>query len=417
MQTLVTEGGVLTTLASLEDWVARHEYKGYEPFDGLSSFLHPLTFGNLLLERLLQQAVRQSPINLRPILGVRPQESTKGRGYMAWGYLELCRALGDNGYEASAHRCLKWLDDHRSPGYPDHAWGNHFDFSSRIGKLPKFEPIIVWTSLIGQAYLDAYELLEKEWYLEVARSVCEWILKVPRETTDEGSCLSYVAFEQRSIHNSNMLGAAMLARTGSLTGEAQLLDVAREAMRYSCARQRPDGSWYYGEGEGYHWIDCFHTGYNLDSLRRYILCTDDAEFLPNLRSGLEYFAEHFIEAEGMVRYYHDRLYPIDIQCVAQAIDTLALCSDLDSSYLDSARKVAQWAIASMQNRDGSFSYRLLPAFRVRTPMLHWGQGTMFKALATLLKMMKKATSRKVAASVKAVSVKAVSVREEGAGAK
>ena len=31
----------------LEKWVEKHEYKGYEPFDGLSSFLRPLTFNSL----------------------------------------------------------------------------------------------------------------------------------------------------------------------------------------------------------------------------------------------------------------------------------------------------------------------------------------------------------------------------------
>jgi hypothetical protein len=58
------------SLAKLERWVVDHDYRGYEPFDGLSSVLRPLTFRNELAERLLQQAVRQSPINLRPLFGV-----------------------------------------------------------------------------------------------------------------------------------------------------------------------------------------------------------------------------------------------------------------------------------------------------------------------------------------------------------
>ena len=37
----------------------RNNYKGYEPFDGLSSFLRPVTMNNILAERLLQQLVRQ----------------------------------------------------------------------------------------------------------------------------------------------------------------------------------------------------------------------------------------------------------------------------------------------------------------------------------------------------------------------
>jgi hypothetical protein len=38
----------------------------------------------------------------------------------------------------------------------------------------------------------------------------------------------------------------------------------------------------------------------------------------------------------------------------------------------------------MQGQDGHFYYRDLGWKKVKTPMLHWGQGTMFKALAHLL---------------------------------
>jgi hypothetical protein len=77
----------------------------------------------------------------------------------------------------------------------------------------KHESIIVWTSLIGQAFLDAYESLGEERYLDVAKSICNWIVKLPREEAATGTCLSYLAIRQSSIHNANMLGAAMLART------------------------------------------------------------------------------------------------------------------------------------------------------------------------------------------------------------
>ena len=39
--------------------------------------------------------------------------------------------------------------------------GNHSILPVAQG-LPKHEPIIVWTSLIGQAFLDAYQLLHEK---------------------------------------------------------------------------------------------------------------------------------------------------------------------------------------------------------------------------------------------------------------
>ncbi|MGH9354804.1 MAG: hypothetical protein ACRD10_01585, partial [Terriglobia bacterium] len=194
----------------------------------------------------------------------------------------------------------------------------------------------------------------------------------------------YVPYEQRSIHNSNMLGAALLARVAAHTDDRQALALAKDAMAYSCMSQNADGGWFYGEEAKYRWIDNFHTGYNLDSLRRYIDSSGDREFEPYLQLGLKYFKRHFFEADGRPKYYHDKASPIDIQCAAQAIDTLAFFSDRDAESLELAGKVAQWTIANMQGRDGHFYYRDLGWKKVKTPMLHWGQGTMFKALAHLL---------------------------------
>jgi hypothetical protein len=370
-------------LGKLERWIEGHDYEGYEPFDGLSSWLGAFTFRNGFMERLLIQLVRQSPVNLRPLLGVKPHASTKGRGYMAWGYLKNYGFSGEERYKIRAERSLEWLMENRTPNDREYGWGNHFDFSSRGGRLPKHEPTIVWNSLIGQAFLDGYELLRERKYLEVAESVCRWILGLPKEKTSSGSCLSYVAYQQNSVHNSNMLGAAMLARTARFTGDRKASKVAKEAMEFSCSRQLAHGAWYYGVHPNTHWIDNFHTGYNLDSLRSYIETTGDPDYAENLRRGYEYYKRTFFEESGRPKYYHNRAYPIDIQCAAQAIDTLTGFSAGDGTSLELAVNVARWTMENMQDDSGYFYYRILPRMKVKIPMMHWGQATMYKALVQL----------------------------------
>jgi len=371
------------SLFRLESWVEANDYKGYEPFDGLSSYLRPLTFKTQSLERILQQVVRRSPLNLRPLLGIKPLESTKGRGYMARGYIAMWKRTRRAEYREKAIACLNWLIRNKSPLYPEYSWGNHFDYASRAGRHAKHESTIVWTSLIGQAFLDGYEELADPRYLDVAASVCEWIAKLPREKTPQGTCLSYLAGRQLSIHNSNLLGAAMLARTTKFTGSTALLAVARAAMQYSCAAQVADGAWFYGEDPIYRWIDSFHSGYNLDSVQCYMESTGDQTFRPHLKRGLHYFRRRFVEADGTPRYYHDRTYPIDIQCAAQAIETLANAADWEPDALRDAARVARWTIRNMQAPGGYFYYRRSPRFVARTAMLHWGQATMYRALALL----------------------------------
>jgi rhamnogalacturonyl hydrolase YesR len=332
----------------------------------------------------LQQAVRQSPINIRPLVGVKPLPSTKGRGYMAAGYLKLFSLTGDPEYRQKALTNLDWLVKHKSPKYREYSWANHFGYSSRGGHYSKDESIIVWTSLIGQAFLDAYEMFGQQKFLDVAESACRWILGLPRERTETGTCLSYHMLEQHCVHNANMLGGAMLARTWRYARKPEYLEMASASMQYSCSRQRPDGSWWYGEEQKYRWIDNFHTGYNLDSLECYIESTGDQTYAQGLKAGFEYFKNTFFEKSGRPKYYHDRAQPIDIQCAAQAIETLTKFAAEGPDVLPLAKKVADWTIANMQDRDGHFYYRKYPLLTAKAPMMHWGQGTMYVALAQLV---------------------------------
>jgi hypothetical protein len=386
MQVSVLE--VERSLNRVQKWVEIHDYRGYEPFDGLSSWARPLALGNEFAERLLMQIIRQSPVNLRPVMGVRPKDSTKGRGYMTHGYLMRYRATHEPEHLEKATHCLRWLETHKVGRFRHHSWSNHFDFVSRGGGYTKDDPIIVWTSQIGHAYIEAFEITQDEWFLQIAESACKWILDLPRERTEQGDCISYLSHVQSSIHNANMLGASLLARLSRHNGNEEYAQVARSAMEYSCSRQLTDGSWWYAEAPKYHWIDNFHTGYNLDSLDTYIVSTGDHDFRPNLERGLAFYKNHFFEGNGCPKYYHTRTYPVDIQCVAQSIDTLALFSDRDPDCLELGGRVASWAIANMQGAEGYFYYRKYPLVTAKTPMLHWGQATMFKALANLLLHMK-----------------------------
>jgi rhamnogalacturonyl hydrolase YesR len=372
------------SLRLVVSWVQRNGYRGYEPADGNLSWLFALTGGLVFPMRVLQQVVLRTPFNIRPLLGIAAHESAIGRGYMAWGYLLMHRLNGDDALRHEAITCLESLMANRSSRFGEFGWGDPYEYATRGGRRPYGEPLLIWSALIGQAFLDAYELLGDEKYLQIAVSTGDWMLKLPREHAADGSCLSYIAYKQSSIHNSNTMGAAFLARLGSLTKNHVVLAVARNAMAYTCARQQADGSWYYAEESKYHWIDNFHTGYNLSALKSYRDATKEDLFDKSIERGLRFYKAHLFEADGRPKYFHDKTYPIDIQCAAQAIDTLATLAGDDPECLALAMKVAEWTIDNMQAEDGHFYYRDLGWKKVRTPMLHWGQGTMVKALAVLM---------------------------------
>ncbi len=109
------------------------------------------------LHTVLQQGVRRFPLNLRPLLGVAQGPFDQRHGLSgAWLY-SPARATGKQSGRDKAEFALQWLIENQSPGYTGACWGNHFDYQSRSFYLPKNVPTVVWTSLIGHAFLDGYD--------------------------------------------------------------------------------------------------------------------------------------------------------------------------------------------------------------------------------------------------------------------
>jgi hypothetical protein len=385
---------IYRSILKVSDWIEKNNYRGYDTFDGLNSkLLRPLTFENGFLRTLLQQGIRRFPLNLRPLLGVPKGPSSKGMGFLARGFIRLHQATGDHSWRDRAEKALEWLMQNRSAGYSGACWGNHFDYQCRSFYLPKDAPTVVWTALIGHAFLDAYEYFRKDSYLQVAVSSCEHIL-ADLETFPEGDavCIGYIpariTAKNKKVHNSSTLGASLLARTYSHTRNESYRALAEKAMRYTARCQAQDASWYYGEAENLHWVDNFHTAYVLDCFKYYEASTDDVRFHSNLTRGYEYWKGTFFLASGTPRYYHHKTLPIDIQCCSQAIDTLVFFSDWDPESVPLALKIAKWTIEHMQDRSGYFYYRCYSPWLVnKTPTLHWGQATMLSALAGLYKLL------------------------------
>lgn len=378
------------SILRLSGWLERNDYRGYDTFDGLNArFLRPLTFEKKLLRIILLQGVRRFPLNLRPLLGIERSRSSKGMGYLARGFIRLHQATGDPIWAEKAKFALQWLMDHQSPGYSGACWGNHFDYDSRVLFIPEGVPTVVWTSVIGHAFLDGYEHFGNEEYLQTAVSICEHIVRDLRTYADgEGVCINYIPGPDCWVHNSNTLGGSLLARTYSHTGNESYRALAQKSMQYTAQHQRADGSWYYGERANHHWVDNFHTGYVLDSFNQYSQSTGDRRFEDNLQNGYSFWKKTFFLPDGTPRYYDHRTLPLDIQCSSQAIDTLVFFSDRDPGAQQLALKVAQWTIANMQDRTGYFYYRRYSRWLVnKTPTLHWGQATMMCALSGLYRLL------------------------------
>ena len=83
--------------------------------------------------------------------------------------------------------------------------------------------------------------------------------------------------------------------------------------------------------------------------------------------------------EGIPKYYHNKLYPIDCTAAGQTLLTLCRFGDIDL-----AEKVVAWMISNMQNADGHFYFRKFRRYTIKTSFMRWSNAWMFAGLAYLL---------------------------------
>jgi uncharacterized protein YyaL (SSP411 family) len=239
---------------------------------------------------------------------------------------------------------------------------------------------------VAGALLDAYEHGFATDCLEMAVSAAEYILnELYWVDAPAISGFAYPLPSVRSqVHNANLLAAALFCRVYKLTGEQKFLDPALRVLHYSVERQLPDGGWYYGEAPKQHWIDNFHTGFNLSALRSVARSMDTPEFSESLRRGWVFYRNHFFRPDGSVKYFHDCAYPLDSHCVAQSIISLIELRDLDRNNIALAHSVLRWALEHLWDERGFFYYRRLRSCTIRTSYMRWTQAWMLLATSMLL---------------------------------
>lgn len=372
------------SFTDLHGYLRKNRYKGYEFDDFLASpLVRLLCFNNLFLQRVAIQAGKFIPFNIRPFIGIPKLDSTKARGFIAKGYLYEYLATQEARWLDCAEENLDWLMEHAVTDYPGKSWGNAFDFASRGGFFPKGRPTVVWTAHIAEVFDLAYRITGKPEYRDVIREAGEFVLGALDVHVDsQGICFGYAPGILNLIHNSNLLGAATLLRCWQYWPEDRYLEKARKSYQWTIADMNPDGSWYYGNEEKYKWIDNFHTAYNLDCLMTaYTIAPGEGIVLfETIEKAYRYWIGTFFEADGTPLYYHDNKYPLNIQCAAQAIETLARFEPYFPGSLELARKILGWTDAHMKKTNGAYLYEIWPAWKNNLECIHWGQSTMLAAL-------------------------------------
>jgi len=378
----------------LLDYCRRNDWAGFDPYDALNSriFLRTPFFKSKLCRIFLTQIMKRLPVNFRSYLAVTREQNPKALGLFLAACIKLSRLglLESNDLIDTMTENIAAL---RSKDTSYWCWGYNFPWQTRTILVPRGAPNLVCTIFVGNALLDAYEAYGVKHCLEMATGAAEYILNELYRTDGESMAgFSYpLPSSKAQVHNANFLGAAFLCRVFRHGGNEGFRGAAMKATRYSSGRQKDDGSWAYGEQSTQRWVDNFHTGFNLCALRSIGRDLGTAEFESNIHRGFAFYRRHFFREDNAPKYFHDRVYPIDIHSAAQSIVTLLELKDLDENNIELAHSVFRWVTHNMWDERGYFYYRVTPFFKNKISYMRWSQSWMLLAISALLENSYKAT--------------------------
>ena len=366
-------------IRKLSRFAERHNFQGYDPYDALNSpIVRLLSFNNKYLRIAWLQFLRRLPVNIRPLLLIQPGHNPKALALFLAGYVRLQKIDPSRGHLDKINTLFELLRKNISQGYSGSCWGYNFDWQNRAFWLPKYTPTVVNTAFAGHALLDAWFSLGEQRFLDLAVSTKDFLLKDLNRTYDGDTfCFSYTPLDNTTVHNANLLGASLLIRLFHITGDGELRQCATQSLAYSMKRQNPDGSWYYADTEFQRWIDSFHTGFNLEAIRHFLALGEAEQFRLAYEKGVRFYAKHFFLEDGTPKYYHNRVYPIDIHAPAQAI---AFFSAEGKQYQKLTDKILSWMCRNMWDERGFFYFRKGRFITNKIPYMRWSQAWCFRAL-------------------------------------
>ena len=384
------------TLLQLAAYCRASDWAGYDPYDALTSkWMKRLPLLNSSVPRIaMTQALKRSPINLRGVLAIPKTQNPKALALFLSSLVLLDAELYP-GRGEEIRRLIELIKEKRSSDTTYWNWGYSFPWQTRKEVVPAGWPNLVCTTFVASGLMDAYESLGDSDCLAMAVSAAEYI--VDKLYWSDAKGIESFSYPQPLVpsqtHNANFLASGLLCRIYKHTKQQRLLAPALGVARCSVQKQRPDGSWYYGESPSQAWIDNFHSGYNLRALRSIGAQLGTTEFEPSVKRGFEFYRAHFFRDNGAVKYFHDRNYPIDTHCIAESMLTLVDLADLSEENVGLASGVFQWAMTHMWDERGFFYYRKLRLGTVRTSYMRWSQAWMMLAMASLRAKTRKSTER------------------------
>ncbi len=372
-------------LKRLEEYVVSENYKGYDPYDTLNSWV-PFNWLGKWGPVLATQFQKRNPINIRPLLGIKKGINPKGFGLFLYAYSLLYKAYGKEEHLEKAKYFYGWLKDNQSEGFQGTCWGYDFSWASPQKQIPPYYPSSVVTGTVVKGLFAFYQITKDPEVIKLIEGAAEFMDKALSKYEDEdGLSISYTPAKPDICYNASLLAAETFAKCYALNGNVQYKEMALRCGDFVIAHQHADGRWNYNlnleTGNEQKQVD-FHQGYILESLYeiKNAVGYQDEKWERSIQKGMDFYFDEQFHESGRSYWRLPKKYPVEIHNQSQGIITLAMLSEYRNNAKDVMRTIAEWTIQNMQDKRGYFYYRIFKSHTNKIAYMRWAQAWMFLAL-------------------------------------
>jgi hypothetical protein len=377
---------IIKALNRVEGYLENNDHQGFDPYDTLLSPFPFQMFGKWG-PLLAIQFQKRNPINIRPLIGVKKGLNPKAMGLFLSAYSILYKITNEKTYLKKAEFFFNWLQNNYSKGYSGICWGYNFPWASSIKYTDSYVPSSVVTGFVIKGIYEYFKITHNNQAIDIINSSANFIKNDLAWTTDEtGICISYTPIVKDVCFNASLLGAEVLAINSILSEDVQTGADAARAVEFVISRQKQNGVWAYSldqiTGKERMQID-FHQGYVLQSIYEIMnhLSIIKESWKCALTKGMDFYYNHqFISDDGRSLWRLPKEYPVDIHNQSQGIITFNKLEKYHPGANEMARKIVEWTIDNMLDKNGYFYYQKFKLYTNKIPYIRWSQAWMFLAL-------------------------------------
>jgi type II restriction/modification system DNA methylase subunit YeeA len=150
-----------SSLSSLEAYILKEKYIGYDPYDILTSYIPFKQLGKWP-SAIATQIQKRNPVNIRPLLGVKKEINPKAFGLFLQSYSLLYQKTQNPEYLEKADYFFDWLNNNFSEGYSGKCWGYNFPWANPEKYMDAYIPSSVVTGFIIKGLFEYHKIANKK---------------------------------------------------------------------------------------------------------------------------------------------------------------------------------------------------------------------------------------------------------------